>query len=330
MSWSYLNADTYAAISSVGALPQNGAPISVWWMIRPAVSSDFGVYVGLESGSDRLGILSVIGKYFTTGDGAGGPTPVVSEWQIIGYDDNNGGGGTVRWHHCTDLDGTPTWAHSDGTAGGDRSGVVDVLRLGIAPGGFRMRGHIAAGAIAAGRLGDAGFEALGVTDMATWVAAADLAWQMNVSVGSTALADLTGGGADQTSLTGTPTLDNAEEPPNWTYFSAGPNEGSAAFTLDLAPAAVGGRQSAGSAAVGLGLAVAATGARASRGAAAIGLGIGVTATGARASRGQAALAMTLAVAAVGPGSGTVVHPPRTGSIARPDTGIITVPRLAYP
>jgi len=217
LSWSFPNADTYA-VCDVGALPQNGAPISVWWMIRPSVASDFGVFVGLDS-SSRIGILSVVSKYFTTSDGTGGPTPVVGEWQVIGYDDNNAGGGTVRWHHCTDLAGTPTWAHSDGTSGGDRSDVVTALRLGISDGGFRMRGHIAGGAITAGRLGDAGFEALGVTDMATWVAAADLAWQCNVAVGSTALTDLTGGTANQTSLTGTPTLDGAVEPPNWTYYA---------------------------------------------------------------------------------------------------------------
>jgi len=215
LSWLFPNADTYAEVGAVGALPQNGDPISVWWMIRPSIATDFGTYVGLEAGANRIGLLAVVSKYFTVNDGTGGPVPVVDEWQVIGYDDQ--GGGTVRWHHCTDPTGT-TWAHSDGTAGGDRAGVVDVLRLGIGPDGFRMRGHIAAGCAAAGRLGDAGFEALGVTSMAAWVAAADLAWQFNVAVGSTALTDLTGGGANQTSLTGTPTLDTGQEPPGWTYY----------------------------------------------------------------------------------------------------------------
>lgn len=217
MSWAFDGgADAYA-VCSPGAVPQSGTAISVWWMIRPT-GSEIGVYVGLAGATNVIGLLAFANEVFTVNDGDGGPSLIPNEWQVIGYDDQSGG--TVRWHHCTDLDGTPTWAHSDGTAGGSRSGVVDALRLGIGPDGnpFRMRGNIAAGAVANSRLGDAGFEALGVTDMATWVAAAVDAWQFNVAVGSTALVDLTEGGADQTSLVGTPTLDEVTEPPNWTYY----------------------------------------------------------------------------------------------------------------
>ncbi len=253
MSWLFPDADTYAVVSP-GALPQNGAPISVWWLIRPTVASFFGVYLGLEGGSDRLGINSVVGLYFTAADGTGGPAPVLNEWQVIGYDDDNAGGGTVRWHICTNLSTTPTWSHSNGTSGGDRSGLVDALRIGTGPGAFRMRGNIAAGAITAGRLGDAGFEALGVTSMATWVAAADLAWQCNVTPTATSLVDLTGGTANQTSLVGTPTLDTGQEPPNWTYFDgAATVEGTAASALGrLTGTAAGVRAAVGTAAANLG------------------------------------------------------------------------------
>lgn len=224
MSWEFSGAaDTYA-VCNPGAVPQDGAPISVWWMIRPSAIDFFGVYTGLTGATNVVGLLVFSGETFTVNDGTGGPTLLDDEWQIIGYDDNNAAGGTVRWHHCTDLDGTPTWAHSDGATSGDRNGTVDTLRLGIGPDGnpFRMKGHIAAGAIASGRLGDAGFEALGVTDMADWVAAADVAWQFNVAPGATSLTDLTGGTANQTSLTGTPTLDTVQEPPNWVYYVADP------------------------------------------------------------------------------------------------------------
>lgn len=249
MSWSFPSgADTYASVG-VGALPQNGAAISVWWMIRPT-NGDNGMFRGLEAAANRIGMLSFANQTFTANDGTGGPTLLLNQWQVIGFDDV--GGGTVRWHHCTDLTGTPTWAHSNGTAGGDRSGVIDDLRLGQGPDAFRMRGHIAAGAIANSRLGDAGFVALGVTSMATWRSAAVCAWQFNVAVSGTALIDLTGGTANQTSLTGTPTLDTGQEPPNWTYYAPAVSGTASAVLGGVVGTGSGSRAKSGSASAVLG------------------------------------------------------------------------------
>lgn len=330
MSWSFPNSDTYAECG-VGALPQNGSPLSVCWLIRPSVGDFLGVYLGIDPG-DRIGLNAVVGSYFTSSDGTGGPSPVAGAWQIIGYDDDNSHGGTVRWHLCN-LDGTRTWAHRDGTSGGNRSGVVTALRLGIGPGGFRMRGNVAAGFLAAGRLGDAGFEALSLVDMADWVSKADLAWQCNVPVGATALVDLTGGGADQTSLVGTPTLDTGVEPPGWSYFT-----GSTEATLDAAaaPATITISATAASSA-----ALSATAAPATLTAsttASSAAALAATASPAQltvAASSQAAAALTAVAAAAtlsiaGSSGGTVVPRPSTGTVARPDDGLIHVPVRNYP
>lgn len=80
-----------------------------------------------------------------------------------------------------------------------------------------------------------------------------------------------------------------------------PAEGSAAFLLDLAPAAQGARTAAGAAGLSLGLGVDVDGARGSAGAAALALGLAPAAHGARASAGASALALHLALAAHGAG-----------------------------
>ena len=269
MSWSYPNDgfDHYA-ITGIGAAPVAGAPVTVLMMVKPT-SADNGFMVASASGTDCYGILATSGgKLFAVNDfSGGGPTLVLNEWQIIGFDDNNAGSGTLRWHHCTGLATTPSWAHQDGPSSGNRSGTPTTFRLGLGAAAFRMRGLIAAAIVVAGRLGDAGVEALGVTTMAAWVAAADAAWQMNVAVGATALEDLTGGTADQSSLVGSPTL-SGDDPPNWTYFT-GEVLGTAAAALGaLTASAAGTRAKAGSGAATLGaLTSSATGVKAKAGAA---------------------------------------------------------------
>lgn len=217
MSWSFNGGvETYASFNTVDGLPQNGAPISIWSMARFSGTAG-GLFLGREAGSTRIGDLVFGSQLFAAADGSAFTVPS-NEWVVIGYDDNNAAAGTIRFHLCTDLAGTPTWQHADGGSGGDRSGVVDELRIGDFE-AVHMGGHIAATCVASGRLGDAGFEALGTTSMASWVAASVIAYQMNVAVSSTALVNLKGTGADQSGLVGTPTLDNGQEPPNWTYYS---------------------------------------------------------------------------------------------------------------
>lgn len=225
MSWQFSNAADTAVVLDIGDLPQNGSPISMWILVRRNGTADMGLIEGTEVGADRVGMLVFSDEIFCANSGPGLAGVTANEWVIIGYDDNNAGAGTVRYHLCTDLDGTPTWTHGDGPSAGDRSGVVDDLRIGHAF-DLRSHGHIAAAAIADTRLGDAGFEALSLTSMGDWVGMAVAAWQFNVAVGSTAIVDLTGGGADQTSLVGTPVLDTGQEPPGWSYYtpSASPDQ----------------------------------------------------------------------------------------------------------
>ena len=107
-----------------------------------------------------------------------------------------------------------------------------------------------------------------------------------------------------------------------------PAEGVAAYSLAMAVAATGARESQGAAGLSLAMAVAATGARESQGAAALELDLALATAGARPSagsaaftldlalattgggqaRGSAAFTLDLALAAAGPGSGCVSVP----------------------
>jgi hypothetical protein len=212
-----------------GGAPANAGNFTVSLLIR-CTGSTIGVIEGLASGSRNWTVHSDTGKWYTTNDfTAGFGSTNNNNWLHIGWSKASGSA-AVRWHQAV-HNGTSwgAYTHGNGATEGDGS-TIDTITLGLA---FqRMAANFAACALYGSALSDGAFEALGTSSMATWMAAAPgAAWQGNASAVSGIL-DLTGGGADLTTLVGTaPTLDTVNEPPGWTYYSpASTIDGTATLT----------------------------------------------------------------------------------------------------
>lgn len=208
-----------------------------------------------------------------------------------------------RWHIGVFVDATTiSWTHQNGAGNvNNLSGPIDALTLGLNSVGNTWRGSEAVAATWASQpfASDAAVEAA-FTHAAADAFNAGPGWMVRLNQASTAtpITDDTGGGGDQSAISGTAV--DADDPPGFNYaLTVSPSEGSAGFLLGLAPAAQGARTSAGAAALSLGMAPAATGARVSAGTVAGGLSLGIDVDGERDSLGSAALGLGLAPAATG-------------------------------
>jgi hypothetical protein len=213
-SWAADGFDHYFTLSA-GASPPDGGPITIVCLLRPT-SNFVGPIRGLAGGSASYSIHSDSGKWFTDNDFSAGFGFALNSYQVVALS-KAAGSAAVRWHQTTESGGTyGAWSHANGPTIGDGSNPVDAITIGLSY--QRMAGQIAAIALWTSALSDGAVEALGTSAMATWLAAGpSAAWQFNAAP-ALGITDLTGGGANSTSLTGTaPTLDTTNEPPGWTY-----------------------------------------------------------------------------------------------------------------
>ena len=160
------------------------------------------IFAGFDSGGAQISMANLI----TAGD-----------YQIIGYSKPSAGSAQCRGHYYNYTAGPP-WTHFNGTtAGGGPSGAIDNLRMGLVFGGDRLSARKTVAAVWLTGLSDADFETLPTT-LAAWMALAPAeCWPMNQANASDPILSITGGGADQISVTGTAPTVSAEEPPGWSY-----------------------------------------------------------------------------------------------------------------
>lgn len=159
------------------------------------------------------------------GSGLAGPSNK-DTWYAIAY--TKVSGNQAYHYHIAPVGGA--WTHGTSGNAANGSGATNVL-FGQGPTKGAALFDIAAAATFSTAMSDAAVEALGTTSMATWMAATPTAaWQFNQASTATAVTDLTGGGANQTAISGTTVV---ADPAGWTYYSAGGSTVNADGTLTV-------------------------------------------------------------------------------------------------
>lgn len=170
------------------------------WMVR-----------GYKAGTPILGFLTsnnAGAKLFAENDFGAGVAGRSTAWRW--YVMTKASGNVAPRIHVGDPTGTPSWAHTDNTAGVlDGTGPIDTLVVGGTGGGSNgWRGPIMVAAMADAVWTDAQIEArctMAALDLFTAVNAATKKWMVRLNQASTAttVTDDTGGGGDQTAISGT-------------------------------------------------------------------------------------------------------------------------------
>lgn len=199
----------------------DGGPITIVIVFRAdGVSSDQVLIRARDSSNVKIWDVLISGGqlfYATAGNFTGCSSGLSANTWYLWAVTKATGSAQVRDHLCVMTGGTDTWTHTDRGAMPDGTGTVDHIRMSDGTGSARLDGYIAAEAVWSSVLSDAAIEALR-PGLAAWNSAAPAAmWRLNDSP----VQDLTSGGADQLSITGT-TVDTGVEPPAFDYTIAPP------------------------------------------------------------------------------------------------------------
>jgi len=201
---------TFAAPASV---PPDQGPITIAVLAQAADTIGWTGWMvrGLKSGTPILGFLTSNNagpKLFAENDFGSGVTgrSTSYRWYVM----TKAGGSALPRIHVGDPTGTPSWAHTNNDFNvGDGSGPIDTLIVGGTGGGSNgWRGPIMVAAMVDEAWTDGQIEArctMAALDLFTPVSAATKKWMVRLNQASTATAvtDDTGGGGDQTAISGT-------------------------------------------------------------------------------------------------------------------------------
>lgn len=173
-----------------------------------------GVISGLNGGTHQWSYGIDTNKPFGDADfGSGGGTITQANWWRVVYTKPSGSA-TYRYH--TALHSSPTWTHQASGSASDGTAITGTFQFGQWVGTDNNL-ILAALAMYSSVWNDATVEALNWSSMSAWLAAGPTgAWQFNQASIASPVNDLTAGGANQTSITGTTV---ASDPPGFTYFS---------------------------------------------------------------------------------------------------------------
>lgn len=179
----------------------------------------FRAYAGGGTGLWAVNPFSDGTTYFATSPSAFVQGPAYSTgWLLTAYT-KAAGSSAVRSHQL-DL-GTGAWSHAAEGTIGDAAAAVATVEVGRFNAGEVLDGDIAALAFFDVEMDDATVEATLGSAAADWLAAGPLAmWMFDQASTSDPVLDLTGGGADQTSVSGTAVL-TGDDPPNFDLSLAG-------------------------------------------------------------------------------------------------------------
>lgn len=212
------NFATESIVFAPGNATFDQGPITMVALVKQTSVATAFVLAGLNAGTDVYGLLTDASRPYISRDfSAGGPLFTVDDWWWLAVT-KAAGNVAPRWHLRNVTTGG-AWTHANGTtAVTDGTGPVDTIVVGnlTAAGANDWRGLIAAVAVFGSALSDAQIEGactLAAADLAT----AGPAWGTVFDQSSTATAavDFTGGGGNQTAISGTSV--SADDPPGWSY-----------------------------------------------------------------------------------------------------------------
>ncbi len=204
--------------SAGGAAPDQG-PITIAVLAKSFSVAGFTMWMirGTKTGTAIWGFLTSNNsgpKLFAENDFGNGVSGLSTSWRW--YVMTKASGSAAPRIHVWDLSGA--WSHTDNSATvADGTGPIDTIILGSAGGGANgWRGSIAAAATFTSQLNDAAVEATFTLSAATLLAATP-GWMIRLNQASTAtsVTDDTGGGGNQSAITGTSV--DADDPPGFSY-----------------------------------------------------------------------------------------------------------------
>jgi hypothetical protein len=209
---------------SVGGAPPDQGPITMAALFRPQASFSTAtcyMMVGLNGATEVWGILTDTAKPFTSNDfGTGGPTLTGNTWYWLVV--TKASGSVIPRWHVKDITNGTAWTHANDSSNvADGTGPITSIIVGnvSAAGGQDMRGELVAMAAWSSALADLSVEAACTLAASDLVAAAP-SWGTLWNQASTAtpVPDFTGGGGNQSAISGTSV--SANEPPGWSYSLA--------------------------------------------------------------------------------------------------------------
>ena len=211
-----------AVTFSVGTAPTDEGPITIAALVKPQTTVSSGtcwIVSGLVSGSPILGVVIDAGTLFMANDfTSGGPTVTGGTtwyWIVV----TKASGSATPRYHIKNVTSGGAWSHTNGTGNvSDAAGPITSIIVGAESGTGTndFRGSIAALAMWDTALADLSVES------ACTLAASDLLgaapkWMTRWNQASTGtnVTDDTGGGGNQTAISGTSV--DADDPPGWSY-----------------------------------------------------------------------------------------------------------------
>src|SRR5215211_7491725 len=203
--------------AGVGALPGGGSALTVLCVWKP-LAVEAGALVRVQaSGGTAYAInqFSDSNVYFSNSNFDFGSIPYTAAdgWMITGFS-KAGGSAAAKAHKY--VFATGTWTHpSVGTLSGPAA-TPDLVRFGVFTAGQFGAIRLAAVAVWGAALADATIETLGMA-LPDWLAlspAPAALWPFTQASTSTPVQDATGGGADQSAITGT-TVVADDDPPGF-------------------------------------------------------------------------------------------------------------------
>lgn len=209
--------DQYIAFAPAGVAGFDGGPLSVAFLWRADSSTPHGLVSARNAGGATVWGANPYSDglvYFATAGFRSTVSWMPGRWHLTVLTKGDGPS-VVRGHQYDYTAGT--WTHADyGTAMGDSgAGPITDIRLGWCGSADRLDGQLAAAAVWDAVLTDAQTETM-VASLGAWAALnPDALWALNQADTATPVADLTGGGADQSGIAGTSISGN--EPPGWSY-----------------------------------------------------------------------------------------------------------------
>lgn len=220
---------------SIGAA--SGLPASAFTMVLLAnrQSTAHDPVFGVETSTTTLNLGMLFADtgtlYFannTNNYGAGNLSTTNTNWLLYVITHPSGTG--VTRGHAKNITTGAAWSHANGDSSAATSGTADRIKIGgydRGPTPGRADVRVAVAALYSYAMTDAQVESL-----ATNLRTSDLfnvsssgadpvaAWELNQAATTTSVTDLTGGGADQSALTGT-TVVTTDDPPGWTFDGVG-------------------------------------------------------------------------------------------------------------
>lgn len=202
-----------------GNASANQGSMSFAALVKPTSSGFTGWMArGMASSTPVWALLTDAGKLFVEGDFGSGAGAFTTDWWWFGFSRAAG----VPRFHLKNYTLNTAWSHIDGTYNpGNGSGpITSILVGGNGNVGQTFRGSIAVEANWTSSLADAAFEAA-CTSAAADTLAASPSWMIRLNQASiaTAVTDDTGGGGNQTAISGTSVV---ADPPGYNYTLGSP------------------------------------------------------------------------------------------------------------